>query len=67
MDTEYQILMSDKDLKVWHSKEMPPPLNKEILKFGKRRLVKDVLAIDEYKDGKLSVTFQWVWIVADHC
>lgn len=31
------------------------------------RLVKDVLAIDEYKDGKLSVTFQWVWIVADHC
>ena len=29
-------------------------------------LVKDVLAIDKYKDEKLLATFQWVWIVADH-
>ena len=70
-DAEYQKLMSDKDLKVWNSKEMPPPLNEDILKFWEEgvlmELVKDVLPIDEYKDGKSSATFQWVWIVADHC
>ena len=46
---------------------MPPPLYKDILKFWREEiikgLVKDVLVIDEYEDGKLSKSFRRVWIV----
>ena len=60
-------LVSDSNLKVWRSREMPPPLYKDIFKFWREEiikgLVKDVLVIDEYEDGKLSKSFRRVWIV----
>ena len=69
-DVEYQKLISDNDLKVWHSREMAPPLDKDILKFWREKIlmgfVKNVLLKDEYEDEQLVKTFRRVWIVANH-
>ena len=63
-DDYYLKLVSDGNLKVWHLRKMPPPLDNDILKFWREEivkgLVKDVLMIDEYEDRKLSKSFQRV-------
>ena len=63
-DDNYLKLVSDGNLKVWHLRKMPPPLDKDILKFWLEEivkgLVKDDLIIDEYEDRKLSKSFQRV-------
>ena len=63
-DDNYLKLVSDGNLKVWHLRKMPPPLDNDILKFWREEivkgLVKDVLVIDEYEDRKLSKSFQRV-------
>ena len=63
-DDNYLKLVSDGNLKVWHLRKMPPPLDNDILKFWREEivkgLVKDVLMIDEYEDRKLSKSFQRV-------
>ena len=62
-DDKYPKLVSDGNLKVWHSREVPPPLHRDIPEFWREEIVKglvrDALVIDDLRVGSYRNLFNW--------
>lgn len=62
-DDNYLKLVSDGNLKVWHSREVPPPLHRDIPEFWREEIVKglvrDALVIDDLRVGSYRNLFNW--------